>query len=211
LLLHFDKDLLRFLLPAAALAIICFAAGWAIAGIVLCFCGLFLIYFFRDPPRKVLCPADCVVSPADGKVVEIESLNETEYIRGEAKKISIFLNLFNVHINYSPISGKVDFVEYRRGRYLNAAKPLASAVNARNAIGIQNKSIKVLVKQIAGVIARRVVCRLESGQMITQAQKIGLMRFGSRAEVYVPGHCQVLVETGQKVKGGVTPLIRYGN
>ena len=209
MLFRIDKDILRFLLPAAALAVVCFAAGWIAAGIVLCAVALFLLYFFRDPRRDMAVMEDAVISPADGKVVGVETVAEPEYLGGEAKKISIFLNLFNVHMNYSPVSGTVSYIQYHRGRYVNAARPIASKVNARNVIGIQNRSGKILVKQITGVIARRVVCRLESGKQIEQGQKFGLMRFGSRAEVYVPGDCEVLVETGQKVTGGVTPIIRY--
>ena len=191
------------------LALICFAAGSAVAGIVLCAVALFLLYFFRDPLRDMVSMEQAVIAPADGRVVGIETVAEPEYLGGEAKKISIFLNLFNVHMNYSPVSGRVDYIQYHRGRYVNAARPLASKINARNVIGIRNRSGKILVKQITGVIARRVVCRLESGQEIKQGQKFGLMRFGSRAEVYVPGDCEVLVKTGQKVTGGVTPLITY--
>jgi phosphatidylserine decarboxylase len=210
LLFRIDKDILRFLLPTAALAVICLVAGWVIAGIVFCAVALFLLYFFRDPQRDMVSMEEAVISPVDGRVVGIETVSEPEYLGGKAMKISIFLNLFDVHMNYSPVSGKVEYVQYHRGRYVNAARPLASKVNARNAIGIQNRSGKIFVNQITGVIARRVVCRLEPGQQIQQGQKFGLMRFGSRAEVYVPGDCEVLVKTGQKVIGGITPIIIYG-
>ena len=159
--------------------------------------------------RAADCAENAILSPADGKVVGIDTVEEGEYLGGKARRISIFLSLFNVHINYSPISGTVEFMKYKRGRFVTAASARSAAVNAQNAVGIRNDSVKILVKQIAGILARRIVCRLDMNDNILRGEKFGLIRFGSRAEVYLPPECEVAVKVGQRVVGGITPLAVY--
>lgn len=204
--MRFDKDVLRFITPVAVAAAVMFAVGWFIAGAVGLILGIFIMYFFRDPRRESDYSPDTVMSPADGKVVGIEVVEEPNYIGGKARRISIFLSLLNAHMNYSPISGTVEFLKYQRGRYLPAQRPRASKVNARNAVGFRGDSAKILVNQIAGVIARRIVCRLKLNDQVSRGQKFGLMRFGSRVEVYLPLQYKVTVEKGQSVRGALTPL-----
>jgi len=205
----FDKDVWRFVVPVLALAGTFFAVGWRTAGVIALLLGLFVLFFFRDPPRQANCAENAILSPADGKVVGIEIVEEPEYLGGRAKRVSIFLSIFDVHINYSPISGTVEFMKYKRGRFVTAANARSSVVNAQNAVGICNDSIKILVKQIAGIIARRIVCRLRLNDNIRRGQKFGMIRFGSRAEVYLPPECEVAVKLGQNVVGGTTPLALY--
>jgi len=206
---RFDKDVVKFLLPVMIAAIAMFSIGWGVIGLVIMAVAAFLLYFFREPKRQFDCPSDIVISPADGKVVEIETVEEPSYLGGKAKRISIFMNLFDVHINYSPITGKVEFLKYRPGRYISAARAGSSKVNAQNAVGIRNDSTKILVKQIAGVIARRVVCRVKPEDQVLRGQKFGLIRFGSRVEVYLPLECRVMVKNGQRVRGSMTPLATH--
>ena len=208
-MVRFDKDVVKFFIPAAAAAIAMFLIGWLVIGLAAVAAAAFMLYFFREPKRQFDCPADVIISPSDGKVVGIETVEEPNYLGGTAKRISIFMNLFDVHINYSPITGKVEFLKYRRGRYISAARAGSSKVNAQNAVGIRNDSTKILVKQIAGVIARRVVCRVKTEDQMLRGQKFGLIRFGSRVEVYLPLECRVMVKNGQRVRGSMTPLATH--
>ncbi|MEW5766168.1 MAG: phosphatidylserine decarboxylase family protein [bacterium] len=167
---------------------------------------LFTAYFFRDPERELPKIEGGFLSPADGKVVEIAEVYEGDFIRDQALRISIFLSLFDVHINRAPVSGEVTFLHYKKGRFVAAMKAAASEVNEANSIGIVQGDLKVLVKQIAGVIARRIVCPLQLKDKITAGQRIGLIRFGSRTEIYLPPETEIWVKEGSKVKGGETIL-----
>jgi phosphatidylserine decarboxylase len=167
---------------------------------------LFVIYFFRDPHRIISTDESQFVSPADGRVMEITNINEDSFINGNAIKVSIFLSLFNVHINRSPISGKVTYVHYRPGKYLPAFKSHASEINERNTIGIENDRTKALVHQITGFVARRIVCWSKKGDLLKQGDKFGLIKFGSCTEIIVPYDVDILVKKGDIVRGGVTVI-----
>jgi phosphatidylserine decarboxylase len=167
----------------------------------------FTVYFFRDPERVIPGESDGIVlSPADGKVVVIRDIVDEEYIKGPAKQISIFLSPLNVHVNRSPISGTVDYFTYNTGQFVAAFHDKASELNERTHIGISNGQIRVLTKQIAGAIARRIVCKLEIGDKLAIGDRFGMIKFGSRTDVIVPAAMVVDVELGQMVVGGETVL-----
>ncbi|TLN10093.1 phosphatidylserine decarboxylase family protein [bacterium] len=169
---------------------------------------LFVCFFFRDPERKVTKGDDIAISPADGRVQFLEDIAHDDFIGGPAKKISIFLSVFNVHINRSPIEGKVAYKAYRPGKMLPAFKSHASEENERATIGVEGPAGRVLVHQITGFIARRIVCRPEVGTPLAQGERYGLIKFGSCTELIIPASAEVLVNIGDKVVGGQTVLAK---
>ena len=170
---------------------------------------VFSAYFFRDPERKISAEPGQIVAPADGKVLSIDEVQEQEFMGGRCKRISIFLSILDVHINRAPVGGKVEMVRYTPGKFAFANTIDASLNNERNVIGIGGEEIKVLVKQIAGAVARRIVCYCKPAQFVRSGERIGLIRFGSRTELYVPVECEILVSVGQKVKGGISLVGAY--
>jgi len=170
---------------------------------------LFTLYFFRDPFRKIPDGANLILSPADGTVIEITDVNEDTFIKGPSIKVAIFLSVFNVHINRAPCDGKVTLLDYRKGQFLVASEPEASRQNERNSIGLTaDHSLKILVRQIAGIIAQRIVCGVEMNQSVKKGQRIGMIKFGSRTEVYIPKNKleRIEVKVNDKVKGAETVL-----
>lgn len=176
------------------------------AGLVFIGIALFCAFFFRDPVRVTPQGKDLIVSPADGRVVDVCEVSEDTFLKGKAQKVSIFLSLFNVHINYAPVEGKVAFLKYTRGQFKLAFVDKASDLNENNALGIENGRTKVFVKQIAGMIARRIVCRVRVGDQVSGGERFGLIRFGSRVDLYVDPACRIRVRKGDAVTGGVTVI-----
>jgi phosphatidylserine decarboxylase len=175
--------------------------------------GLFLtaftLYFFRDPERLIASDtSSIVISPADGKVVVVADVNDQEYHKGPAKQISIFLSPLNVHVNRNPISGVVDYYRYVEGKYLVAFHDKASELNERTHIGISNDRMKLIVKQIAGAVARRIVCELKVGDEVKAGDRFGMIKFGSRTDLIVPPEMIVEVKVGDIVVGGETVICR---
>ncbi len=173
----------------------------------------FAFYFFRDPERSIPDEVNVILAPADGKVVSIEEVEEPEFIGGKALRIGIFLSIFNVHINRVPCSGVVKFIKYREGRFMNALSPKSSIHNESNMVGIAgtgSSPSKVVVKQIAGAIAKRIVCELKIDDHVENGQKFGMIKFGSRTEVYVPVEegFEAAVTLKGRVKAGETILMR---
>jgi phosphatidylserine decarboxylase len=171
----------------------------------------FVLYFFRDPERRVPTAPKVLVSPADGRVVEIGEADGVGHLPGRAIKVAVFMSPLNVHVNRSPCRGRVEAVVHRPGRYRNAASPAASAENESNTLVIRNAEhgdTPVVVRQVAGVLARRIVCGAAEGDMLARGQRFGMIKFGSRAEVYVPvgSGFRVAVRLGQRVKAGETVL-----
>jgi len=167
--------------------------------------GLFIVFFFRNPKREVVVSKNVILSPADGKVLSITEIDEPEFIGGKAINVSIFLSLFNVHINRSPIEGTVRFHHYREGQMLPAFKSHASDINERNTIGIESTDgFKMLVHQITGFVARRIVWWVKPGDALKRGERFGLIRFGSCTQIVVPIGTQISVIVGQKVHGGIT-------
>jgi len=177
------------------------------AGCVMSVLTLWVVWFFRDPDRTpASSDAFTAVSPADGKVIGIDTLQNHDFIGGPTTKISIFLNVFDVHVNRIPLDGSVAFVNYHPGKFFVASLDKASDENEQCEIGLTTSSGNVVVKQIAGLIARRIVCRLSDGDSVIRGQRFGLIRFGSRTELFLPASASISVNIGDKVKGGETIL-----
>lgn len=170
---------------------------------------LFLISFFRVPSRKLSTGDNLVICPADGKVVVIEEVTDEEYFKGRRLQVSIFMSPANVHQNRNPISGEVVYNQYHQGKYLVAWHPKSSTENERHSVVIRNKHGEVLVKQIAGALARRIVNYLSVGQKVEQSAEMGFIKFGSRVDVLLPVDTQVSVKLDQTVQGGVTILAKW--
>lgn len=167
----------------------------------------FTLYFFRDPDRTPAKSGDeFVVSPADGKVVFVGETEEPEFLRSRAKIVSIFMSPVNVHVNRVPLNGTVKFLRYIKGEYIVAFDEKSSERNERMLIGIENKGQRVLFKQIAGFIARRIVCELSDGQEVRAGERFGMIKFGSRVDVLLPMNCELNVKAGAKTLGGSTIL-----
>ena len=164
---------------------------------------LFTTFFFRDPPRHIADLPGILVSPADGRVVAIDRLANHPVIGGPATKISIFLSVFDVHVNRVPTAGVIDYVNYNPGEFLAAYEDKASDVNEQTEIGMTSPDgYKVVYKQIAGIIARRIVCHLAAGDTVATGARFGLIRFGSRTDLIVPAGSRIDVALGDKVRGG---------
>jgi len=167
---------------------------------------IFVTFFFRNPNRKIQKTDTHILSPADGTVMEVKEIFEDSFLNSKAIKISIFLSLFNVHVNKSPIDGNVTFIHYRPGKYLPAFKSHASDINEKNTLGIENDKLKILVSQITGFIARRIVCWVKEGDKVSQGNNFGLIKFGSCVEIIVPTNVEVLVTPKQKLKAGISVI-----
>lgn len=161
-----------------------------------------VVYFFRDPERTIPESPNNVLSPADGKVVEIRDEVENEFLKDLCTRVSIFLSVFDVHVNRIPVGGKVGYFRYQKGSFVNAYKSEASEVNEQTVIGIENGKINLLFKQIAGLIARRIVCDVREGNNVTSGERFGIIKFGSRVDIFLPKSVDVKVKVKQKVKGG---------
>jgi phosphatidylserine decarboxylase len=168
-----------------------------------------VLYFFRDPNRVPRQDAGMVVSPADGKVMAIVREREGLYLEKEVIRISIFLSLFDVHVQRMPIGGKVLQVDHRPGQFLQAFRPEASEVNESVAMIIESPYGQVLVKQIAGILARRCVNYANVGDMLETGHRFGMIRFSSRVDVFLPPESELLVSVGDRVTGGLTPMARF--
>jgi phosphatidylserine decarboxylase len=182
--------------------------GWVILGIVFGILTLFTLFFFRDPERRSVATEKAVLTPADGKILAVQDLNDHLNSYGApAKKISIFMSVFNVHINRIPCSGKIVSTVYRPGKFFSAHLDKASEKNESNAINMETESgQKIQFVQIAGLVARRIVCWIEQGDQVLRGDRFGLIRFGSRLDVYMPLDSHLVVHGGEKVKAGKTEL-----
>jgi phosphatidylserine decarboxylase len=167
---------------------------------------LFIVSFFRSPKRKFTISHPQIICPADGKVVVIEEVFDTEYFNDKRLQVSIFMSPANVHINRVPMSGEVIYSQYHKGKYLVAWNPKSSTQNERHSVVIENEAATILVKQIAGALAKRIVNYLKVGQEVSQAAEMGFIKFGSRVDVLLPVDTTLEVHLNQVVKGGVTVL-----
>ena len=179
---------------------------WLFApAVIMAVLTVFTTFFFRDPQRSFTPSPNILVAPADGKVVAIDSLEHHPYIGGKAIKVSIFLSILDVHVNRNPAEGTVEYVRYNPGKFLAAYKDKASEVNEQTEIGIiTTGGEKIVVKQIAGLIARRIVCRLTEGAKVSAGARFGMIRFGSRTDLIVPAASEISVRLGDHVYGGRT-------
>lgn len=198
-----------FIIIALAIAAVLAVFHFYIPALIFAALTLFCIFFFRNPERIIPEGDEMVVSPADGKVMDVTTVNEGLFIKGNAKRVRIFLSLFNVHINRAPVSGKVGFIKQVAGKFLPAYKDEVSFKNQRNYIGLETDFGRVLVVQITGLVARRLVCWVESGNVLQRGERFGLIRFGSCTEIYLPVETEILVKIGDSVKGGESVIAKF--
>jgi len=193
------KDAFYFLIPLAAAAGVAAWLGWWPAGLLLGGLAAFVAFFFRDPHRIVPDGPGLIVAPADGRVVRVES-------HPDRIEISIFLSLFNVHVNRSPIEGQIESVRYRKGAFHAAYRDVASVQNEQNTLTIASPDFKVSCSQIAGVVARRIICWKAPGDRVGRGERIGFIRFGSRVDLVLPGDASLRVAEGTRVRGGSSTI-----
>lgn len=169
---------------------------------------ILVLRFFRVPRRRPFRDDTSIVSPADGKVVAIEKTYQEEYLGSACIQVSVFMSIHDVHINYFPVSGRVDYLRYHPGKYLLARHPKSSTLNERNSIGIRTAGGPLLVRQIAGTVARRIKWYPSLNQEVRQGSEMGFIKFGSRLDLFLPLHAEVKVGLNDRVMGGITPLAR---
>jgi len=183
----------------AVAAVLAWATGtwyWSIAPVLL---AAFFLWFFRDPQRAIPKGEGLIVSPADGVVTETARIDTAD---GPRQRISIFLNVFDVHVNRTPIAGEITAVRYQTGKFLNAMNQECAERNEQNIVTVRGEGIEIVFKQIAGLIARRIVFNYREGDKVERGQRVGLIKFGSRTDVILPAEADIRVKTGQRVKGG---------
>jgi phosphatidylserine decarboxylase len=200
------KDGYKFAAPPLALGILALVLQWVFVGSLLVVLGVFVAFFFRDPRRTPPSDPNLIVSPADGSVMEIvEEAREGK--RG--RRISVFLSIFDVHVNRSPVAGRITAIEYRTGKFYAAMRGRASAENEQNAFHVATDRGEVVFKQIAGWIARRIVCWKSVGDSVVRGERVGMIRFGSRMDIWLPEGAEILVRPRQHVSAGSSPLARW--
>ena len=175
------------------------AFSWFFAGL-----SAFCIFFFRDPDREIPEGEGLIVAPADGTILKVDTLDSVPFLEGSYQRISIFLSVFNVHINRSPIEGKIVYRQFVPGRKYPANMDRASSENEQNSLIIDDNGYKVMVKQIAGILARRIVCWVDPGAVLERGERFGLIRFGSRTELFLPSSAKILVKPCDGIRGGET-------
>jgi len=201
------KEGLVFILPLVAMTLIFCGLRFTVSAGLFSLLTLFTIYFFRDPERSIPPDEKAILSPADGKVVQVEACREERLLKGPAVKVSIFMSLFSVHVNRIPSTGRVADSCYLPGKFVRANLDKASSCNEQNALLIETPDgVRLLLVQIAGVIARRIVCWVRRGDAVIRGQRFGLIRFGSRLDLYLPENSHLRARVGQKVCGGQTIL-----
>jgi phosphatidylserine decarboxylase len=211
--LNFAREGLLFIAIAAVIAVGAFGfaisrRSWGLwlAALVLLLLALWVAYFFRDPERTGERGPSLVVSPADGKLIMITEVDEPSFVQGRATRLSIFMNVFNVHVNRYPVDGDVKYVHYNKGKFFNAATDKSSLENEQMSVGIDTGRYRVLVRQIAGLIARRIVTYSKVGERVKQGDRMGIIRFGSRVDVFLPPGSTVRAKLGDVTAAGVTVL-----
>lgn len=211
----FNKNKEVSLLGSSILLVMAFTAlllwpGWLIGIFFVLILVLWsiLVYFFRDPERDISRSEEKYYSPGDGVITDIETVKEVDFIKQEFIRIGMFLSIFDVHVQRAPISGKVEFVSHKAGKNLPAYDPAASYENDQIIMGMDTVYGKIMVKQISGILARKCYNYAKPGEEIESGQRYGLIKFGSRVELYLPPDSKVLCEVDQKVKGGLTELAR---
>jgi phosphatidylserine decarboxylase len=179
---------------------------WYVVAAILVFLALFVFYFFRDPERVIPSEPGAVVSPGDGRVVVVK---DEDYEGKPGKRVSIFLAVWNVHVNRAPAAGTITKMDYRPGKFLAAMLERASLENEQNVFTLSTEAGEMVFKQIAGLIARRVVSWKKAGEKVARGERIGLVRFGSRVDIWVPKEAEIVVRVGENVKGGASVLARW--
>lgn len=198
-----------FILIAAAILVLLAVAGWHVAALIWLPIVIWVIAFFRDPVRDRVRGDELVLAPADGKIVSIIPIDEPVYLGGPATRVAIFMNVFNVHVNRYPATGTVEFRSYTEGAFLNAAVEKASTANEQATIGLLTARGKLLIRQIAGLVARRIVTDHQVGHQATQGDRLGLIRFGSRVDLFLPPGATLRVKAGDITKAGETVIATW--
>lgn len=211
--MNFAREGLSLIVIAALIAVGAFGLAlarrsWPLWLLAFCLTvvALWVAYFFRDPVREGERGDRLVISPADGRVVMITEVDEPIFMKSKAVRVSVFMNVFNVHVNRYPVTGTVRYVEHKAGKFLNAAAENASIENEQASIGIETGSNNILVRQIAGLIARRIITDSKEGDRVQQGDRMGLIRFGSRVDVFLPATTKLRVKVGDVAFAGVTVL-----
>lgn len=197
-----------FIIPCAIVTFISVIAFGAAVSVLPFLFTLFMLYFFRDPERVVPGEKDIFVSPADGRIILIRDVRETEYLDAETKQISIFMSPFNVHVNRVPCDGVVKKVKHNKGRFMAAYKDEASVRNENIGMVLETRYGNILVRQVAGFVARRAVCRKKEGDRLSRGERYGMIKFSSRVDIYLPRAVSIDVKPGQMVRAGETVLGR---
>jgi phosphatidylserine decarboxylase len=199
-----------FIIASGAAGFLAWLLGWNFLAYLGALAGLFFLYFFRDPERAVPPEAEAIVSPADGKVILVDEVPEEKFLRGPAKRVAIFMNVFDVHVNRSPVAGTVAASEHRNGRFLAAFKGEAEKANEQQATLLEgNDGRQVLVVQIAGLLARRIILFPSPGDRLVRGERLGMICFGSRVDLYLPPTCEILVKKGDRLKAGASIVARW--
>jgi len=197
------REGLPFLIPSTILTLFFAGMGWTVLTIPGILLTLFIAYFFRNPKRKIPSLKNIILSPADGTIIHVGECEEDRFLKQRALKVSIFMSPFDVHINRAPASGKILEVSYHPGRFLVASRDKASLLNEQNALVMETEDrFKILLVQIAGFVARRIVCYIKAGDLLNRGEMFGMIRFGSRVDLYLPTDVQPIVRVGQHIKGG---------
>lgn len=202
------KDGYPFIIGTIILTLIIYYFFGIYAAIVPGVLALFFIYFFRNPARSMPYDPNILYSPADGTVMAVEDIYDDEYLNEPATKVTVFLSVFNVHVNRSPIDGEIKYQRYTCGQFVPAYKKSASFENERHAIGLDNGRMRILVTQVAGLLARRIVSWVTLGHQMKQGECYGMIKFGSSTELVVPKNVEITVKKGDTVVGGVTVMGR---
>lgn len=205
-----------FILAAWAIALALWLAGWSsgrtgwwIAAVVATILAVWVVAFFRDPERRGERGDRLILAPADGKVVAVTEIDEPAFFKGRALRISIFMNVFNCHVNRYPSNGTVEYRHYNRGKFGHAAAEKSSLDNEQSSVGLVTSRGKVLIRQIAGLVARRIVTDHQVGTRVQQGERMGMIRFGSRVDLFLPTSTRVLVKTGDTTLVGVTVVAEW--
>ncbi len=197
------KEGLSFLIPTALLTVFFGIMGWMVLTVFGILLTLFIAFFFRNPKRKIPVLQNIILSPADGRIIHVGECEEERFLKERTLKVSIFMSLFNVHLNRAPVSGKVLQRSYHPGQFLVASADKSSLLNEQNAFLLETEDrFKILLIQIAGFVARRIVCYAKAGDRLKMGEIFGLIRFGSRVDLYLPTEVKPIVRVGQRVKGG---------
>jgi phosphatidylserine decarboxylase len=192
-----------FLIPSALLTLVFAGMGWTVLTILAALLTLFIAYFFRNPGRKIPSLPNIILSPADGRIVHVGECDEDRFLKQRTLKVSIFMSPFDVHLNRAPASGKILEVSYHPGKFLVASRDKASLVNEQNALVIETEDrSKILLVQIAGLLARRIVCYGKKDDSLQRGEIFGMIKFGSRVDLYLPTDVRPIVRVGQHVKAG---------
>lgn len=199
--------------------VLCLIIGWItafnslfsqIAGILIFLAGCFVVYFFRNPYRPIHPGRSIIYAPADGRIVDIDTVYEKEFLKQDCLKVSIFMSIWNVHVNRYPISGTIIYSKYHPGNYFIASYPKSSVLNEHHSTVIEaSGGISILIKQIAGTLARRIICYAKVGEQVMQGDDVGFIRFGSRVDIFLPLNTKILVRLNEIVKGNQTIIARF--